>query len=198
MRSCTAPIPIDELTAYWLGELETAQAERLEEHVFACAHCAGRLEWLAALSDGVRSAVRAGRVGLFVSKQFVQALVQAGLRFREYHLELNGSVNCTIRADDDGVLSHIRAPLAGAKRVDVVRRVNVGGEQLEDRVPDVPFDPAAGEVLFIPAAAALKAMPSHVLEVTLLAVDEAGERPIGEYTFRHTAGDGPRESGAGA
>jgi hypothetical protein len=178
--------PFEELVLYWLDE--SGDTARIEEHYLGCAECAARLEWLAALSDGVRLAVRAGRVGLFVSKQFVEALVQAGLRFREYHLELNGSVNCTIRADDDGVLSHIRAPLAGAKRVDVVRRVRVGGEQLEDRVADVPFDPAAGEVLFIPAAAALKAMPSHVLEVTLLAVDEAGERPIGEYTFRHTVG----------
>ena len=178
--------PFEELVVYWLDE--SGDAARIEEHYLGCAECAARLEWLAALSDGVRAAVRAGRVGLFVSKQFVQALVQAGLRFREYHLELNGSVNCTIRADDDGVLSHIRAPLAGAKRVDVVRRVSVGGEQLEDRVADVPFDPAAGELLFIPAAAALKAMPSHVLEVTLLAVDEAGERALGEYTFRHSAG----------
>jgi len=182
-------IDFGQLAAYWLGDLPAAEGDKVEEHVFACEPCAARLEWLAALSEGVRATVRGGRVGLFVSKRFVEALVQAGLRLREYELDAGGSVNCTIRADEDAVLSHMRAPLASAKRVDVVRRVSgVGGEQLEDRVADVPFDPAAGEVLFIPEAAGLKAMPSHVLQVKLLAVDEAGERPLGEYTFLHTAG----------
>jgi hypothetical protein len=189
MTTCKAPVAFEDLTAYWLGEMETKEAERLEEHVFGCAHCAQRLEWLSALSDGVRAAVRAGRVGLFVSKRFVEALVQAGLHLREYHLDAGGSVDCTIRAGDDGVLSHIRAPLANAKRVDVLWRVSAGGQESEERVADVPFDPAAGEVLFLPAAAALKAMPSHTLRARLVAIEEAGERPLGEYTFRHTRSD---------
>jgi hypothetical protein len=50
----------------------------------------------------------------------------------------------------------------------------------------VPFDPAAGEVLFIPPAAALKAMPAHTVRMRLIAVGEAGEAPLGEYTFVHT------------
>ena len=178
----------EKLAAYWLGDLPAAEGEKVEEHFFACERCAAWLEWLAGLSDGVRATVRAGRVGLFVSKRFVEALVQAGLRLREYNLEPNTGVNCTIGADDDAVLSHMRAQLVGAKRVDVLRRVTVGGAaQAEERVADVPFDPAVGELLFIPAAAELKALPSHVLQVRLLAVDEAGERPLGEYTFRHSA-----------
>ena len=181
-------LDFENLVAWWLGDLPAAEGEKVEEHFFGCERCASRVEWLAALSDGVRAAVRAGRVGLFVSKQFVEALVQAGLRLREYGLEPGGSVNCTIRAEDDAVLSHMRAPLAGVKRVDVLRRVSVGGAQVaEERVADVPFDPAAGELLFIPAAAELKTMPSHMLQVTLVAVDEAGERPLGDYAFRHTA-----------
>ena len=181
-------IDFEKLVAWWLGELPAAEGEKVEEHFFACGPCAARLEWLAALSDGVRATVRAGRVGLFVSKRFVEALVRAGLRLREYNLEPGTAVNCTIRTEDDAVLSHMRAPLAGAKRVDVLRRVTVGGAgEAEERVEDVPFDPAAGELLFIPAAAELKALPSHVLQVRLVAVEEAGERPLGEYTFRHSA-----------
>lgn len=171
----------DTLAGYWLAEVPGD--EELEEHLFACEHCTQRLEWLAALSDGVRAAVRAGRVGLFVSKRFVEALVQAGLRLREYRLDAGGSVNCTIRKDDHAVVSHIRAPLAGAKRVDALWSVDAGREE---RVVDVPFDPAAGEVLFLPAAAALKAMPSHTMQMRLIAVDDVGERPLGDYTFRHT------------
>ena len=185
----THPVDFETFVAWWLGDLPAAEGEKVEEHFFACERCAARLEWLAGLSEGVRAAVRAGRVGLFVSKRFVEALVQAGLRLREYGLEPGTSVNCTIRADDDAVLSHMRAPLAGVKRVDVLRRVSIGGRQeREERVADVPFDPTAGEVLFIPTPAALKAMPSYVLQVRLVAVDEAGERALGDYTFRHSAG----------
>ena len=180
-------LDFETLVAYWLGDLPAGQSDNLEEHVFACAHCAQRLEWLAALQHGVRAAVRAGRVGLFVSKRFVETLAQAGLRLREYGLDPGDSVNCTIRAEDDAVLSHLRVPLGGATRVDVLRRVSVGGaQQPEKRVLDVPFDAAAGELLFIPTPVALKAMPSYVLQLRLVAVDEAGERPLGEYTFRHT------------
>ena len=177
----------DTLAAWWLAELPGDDA--LEEHLLACAHCTAHLEWLAALSDGVRASVRAGRVGLFVSRRFADELVQAGLRLREYNLDPGGSVNCTIRADDDAVLSHIRAPLAGVKRVDALRRITVGGvEQPEERISDVPFDLAAGELLFIPTPARLKKMPSYTTHLRLVAVDEAGERALGEYTFRHSAG----------
>ena len=176
---------LERLVAWWLGEAEDQQ---LEEHCFVCSRCAGRLEWLAALAGGVRAAVRAGRMGVFVSGRFVDALAQAGLRLREYGVEAGGSVRCTIAAADDLVVSRIRAPLAGVERLDVAWRVIAAGvEEAEQRLADVPFDPAAGEVVFVPAAAALRTMPSHTLRVRLVAVDEAGERALGDYTFLHAA-----------
>src|SRR5690349_6992169 len=96
-------IDFEKLVAWWLGDLPSAEGEKVEEHFFACASCAARVEWLAGLSGGVRATVRAGRVGLFVSKRFVEAMVQVGMRLREYGLEAGGSVNCTIRTEDDGV-----------------------------------------------------------------------------------------------
>ena len=182
-------IDLEKLVAYWLGDLPAAEGETVEEHFFACASCASRLEWLAALSDGVGATVRRGRAGLFVSGRFIEALTQAGLRLREYRLDAGGSVNCTIRTDDDAVVSRIRAPLANVKRLDALRRVSVDGvDEPEERLADVPFDAAAGEVLFIPTPSALKKMPSHTLRLRLVAVDEAGERALGDCTFRHTAG----------
>ena len=181
-------IDYETLVAYWLGEVPASEGEKLEEHFFACARCAGRLEWLAALSDGVRAAVRGGRVGLFVSRRFVEALVHAGLKLRQYGLDAGGSVNCTIRMDDDAVVSSLRAPLAGVKRLDALQRVSVGGvAQPDERVRDVPFDPAAGEVILVPNPSWLKNMPSLTMRVQLVAVDDAGERPVGAYTFLHTA-----------
>ena len=181
------PIDFERLAAYWLGELGAAEEEKLEEHLFGCAHCAARLEWLAALSAGVRAAVRAGALGLMVSAPFVEAMKQAGMRLREYRLGPGESVNCTIRADEDAVISRIRAPLTGVSRIDLLQRVEVGGaEQPELRLEDVPFDPRSGEVLFIPPPAALKKMPAHRIRMRLVSVGEAGETPLGEYTFAHS------------
>ena len=54
-------LDFEPLAAYWLGELSTAEAEKVEEHFIACDGCAARLEWLAELSDGVRAACAPAR-----------------------------------------------------------------------------------------------------------------------------------------
>ena len=178
--SCPA---FEQLVGYWLGE--PVDGDDLENHVFACAGCSPRLEWLAALGAGVRAVVRGGLVGMVASPGFVEALRKAGLRLREYTLNPGTTVNCTIAAEDDAVVSTIRAPLGAVKRLDALWRVEVEGEATELRLEDVPFDAARGEVRFMPAASVLKRMPAHRQEVRLVAVDEAGEREIGEYTFAH-------------
>ena len=96
-------------------------------------------------------------------------------------------VNCTIRAEDDAVVSRLQVPLAGVKRVDALQSLDLGeGRVQQRRLEDVPFDPVAGEVLSLPSAAELKKMPAHTFRVQLVAVDDGGERPLGEYTFAHT------------
>jgi len=42
-------------------------------------------------------------------------------------------------------------------------------------------------VHWLPSASRVRAMPSTTLTLRLLAVDEAGERPLGEYTLEHSA-----------
>jgi anti-sigma factor RsiW len=181
-------ISLETLIAYWLGELPAAAQEPLEEHLFACASCSARLEELAALASGIRAAVRDGRVAAVISVPFLEMLKRQGLRIREYRVPPGGRVDCTLRADDDAVVSRMQAPLAGVKRVDALRRMEVGGEVTETRLEDVPFDPAAGEVLHLPSAAWVRGLPANTLRVRLVAVDEAGERALGEYTFAHTPG----------
>jgi hypothetical protein len=181
---CENPIGFETLVAYWLGEVPEQHEAAIEEHLFGCAHCTKRLEGLAALASSVRAAVKDGTVSMAVSGPFVEAMKQAGLCLREYRVEPGGSVNCTIRADDDAVVSRLRAPLAGVKRLDVVRMR--GGGEPEERLADVPFDAETGEVLMIPSAAWLKTMPAFTMRMQLIAVGEAGEKQIGDYTFNHS------------
>lgn len=181
--TCSDPTDFDTLVAYWLREIPAEREAALEEHLFACAHCTRRLEELAALAAGVRAAVQDGRVSMVVREPFIEAMRQAGLRLREYRVAPGGSVNCTIRADDDAVISRLRAPLEGVQRLDFARKRD---DAAEVRIADVPFDAAAGEVLVIPSAAMLKTMPAFTMRMRLIAVSDGGEEQIGEYLFNHS------------
>jgi len=183
MKPCAKPVELETLIAYWLGELKDEAA--LEEHLMGCAHCAMRLEELAATAQGIRAAVRSGAVSLSPTQRFLDSLKGAGMRIREYPAVPGETIHCTITADDDAVMSRLKAPLAGVKRVDALRTLTVGGRVERQRAEDVPFDAAAGEVLFMPPATQLKKMPAHTWHVQLVAVDDAGERPLAEYTFDH-------------
>lgn len=182
---CEKPIEVEALIAWWLHELPAVEELPLEEHLFACAGCSARAEALAALAGGVRAAVREGKVSAAISGAFLEALRRQGLRIREYGVPAGGRVECTITAEDDLVVSRMQAPLAGSKRIDVLQQLEVDGRISEGRVEDVPFDPAAGEVFFVLSSTWLRAMPAHTARVRLVAVDEAGERALGEYTFAH-------------
>ena len=187
--TCARPIATERLVAYWLGELPAAADAPIEEHLFGCAHCTRRLDELAALASGLRAAVRRGAVQAVITEPFLEQMKRQGMRIREYRLAPGERVACTICADDDAVVGRMRASLAGVKRVDALQRLDLGdGRVQQRRVEDVPFDPDAGEVLHLPSAAELKKLPAHVFRVQLVAVDESGERSLGEYTFAHAPG----------
>jgi hypothetical protein len=179
--TCIAPISFVELVEYWFDELAQDQEERIEEHLLGCAPCTERLGELARLGAGIRAAFRSGEVWAVVSPAFLQRMKQEGLRLREYSVSPGGSVNCTISAADDAVVSRLQVSLKGVTRVDLVRL----SERGEGRLPDIPFEPDADEVLFCPPAASLKKAPAYIEKIRLVAVDETGERPIADYTFNH-------------
>lgn len=184
MKPCGKPIDYETLIAYWLGELQ--DEAKIEEHLMGCAHCSGRLEGLAACAQGIRAVVKSGALELALTPGFLEQLKKAGLRIREYPAQPGERINCTIRAEDDAVVSRLKAPLAGVTRLDALETVELGGNIERRRINDVPFDEEAGEVLFAPSTAALRKMPAHTWRLQLVAVDESGERNLGEYTFAHT------------
>jgi hypothetical protein len=112
---------------------------------------------------------------------------EQGMRIREYRLAPGGRVACTLGANDDAVVSRLQVTLAGVTRVDALQSLDLGDGHVQQwRLEDVPFDPKTDEMLSLPSATALRKLPAHTFRVRLVAVDEAGERPLGEYTFAHT------------
>ncbi len=174
------------LVEYWLDEVEPEWEQELEEHLLGCAQCSARLEELAALGAGIREAFRRGAVHAVLPRGLVEQMKREGLRLREYRVPAGGSVQCTLGAEDDFVLSRLEARLAGVERLDLVV-LGAGGEA-QATYEDIPFDPAAGEVLVCPSAAALRALPAHTARMRLVAVGAGGMKALGEYTFVHTPG----------
>lgn len=172
------------LMEYWFGELAPEDENRMEEHLLGCAHCSEQLGELAALGSGISSAFRSGALRTVISRAFLEKMKTAGLRLREYRVPAGGSVQCTISAADDTVVGRLEAALTGVARLDLAL-LNERGD-VRSRLLDIPFDPVAGEVLFCPSAAKLKKQPAHTDVVRLIAVEEAGERTLADYTFVHT------------
>ncbi|HEX6794090.1 MAG TPA: hypothetical protein VF304_09585 [Casimicrobiaceae bacterium] len=186
--ACAVPIEQNTLVEYWLGELDEPTETRIDEHVLGCAICSHGLSEIVALADGIRSSFRHGAMRVFVTDAFVRTAAARGMRVREYRVPRNGSVNCSISAEDEMLVSRLEAPLAGVHRVDAISYRDDGATEV---FHDVPFDAASGEVVVAPKLAAIRAMPSHRQRVRLVAVDEAGERVIGDYTFNHAGRETP-------
>jgi hypothetical protein len=182
--ACTAPLTLAELIEYWLDEAAPDRAEAIEAHLIGCGSCSDRLQDIVALADGMKRIVRTGGVGVFMTKAFVQRLKRAGLRVREYRLQPSDAVSCTIGPTDDWTVAHLSAPLRGVGRLDaVLQDPNAPGPI---RFENVPFDESAGEIVFAPDSAGLRSLGVVTQRMRLVAVDEAGERVLGDYTFNHS------------
>lgn len=173
------------LLEYWLDELNDSESSRLEEHLFECSHCTAELKTLVALGSAIREAHNGGHLAAVVPAAFVHKLKDAGMSVREYRLDPQASVYCTIAPQDDFVVGHLRAPLEGVTRLDaVLEELDSGSTQ---RLTDIPFNAAEGEVVMVPAASALRPVDKKTLRVHIVSIEPAGERTIGTYTFNHHA-----------
>ena len=182
--SCRVDFPTEALSAYWLGELDDSRESELEEHLFGCAECTERLRAIALLGNGIRQATRDGRIHTVLTAVSVKRLQELGLRVREYRVRPGGSVMCTVAPDDDLVVAHLHAPLHDVQRLDVL--LHDLPKDTRARIQDVAFDPNADEIVMLPSTAQLRQLSFATQHVRLLAVEHAGERVIGEYTFNHS------------
>ena len=183
--SCSNPIDAAVLADYWLAALAGPEEEAVELHLLDCDPCGARLGEVMALAEGVRRIARQGSLRMIVSDSFLKRVAEAGLRVREYAPPAGGGVQCSVTAEDDFLIARLAADLSGAKRVDLCLCDERGVEQ--GRMPDIPVQPAAGNVLYQESITWAKAMPSSTMLARLVAFDEAGgERLLGEYTFNHT------------
>jgi len=176
----------DEMVDYWLGDTDPAATDAIDEHLLHCDACGALFDEVVALSRGVREAFARGLVQTAVSPAFVDRLKAAGVRVREYRVPRNGSVECSVAPQDEVLVARVQAPLDGVARVDALLTMSLQPGKTQ-RLRDVPFDAAAGEVLLASRIAEVRHLPAHDYAVRLLAVGPGGERELGRYAFHHQA-----------
>ena len=180
---CPAPIGFGDVVDYWAGDLPEAEADRIEQHVFACAECARELAAAQALARDIASVAREGRLHSVVTDAILNRLAADGVRIRTYTLEGSGVVPCAVWADDDLVVSRIRADFEGADSVTIVTR-QASGEEVA-RVSDIVLRPGQHEILNAFSAAHLRKLPATRVHVTVTGQTGSEERTIAEYTLEH-------------
>jgi hypothetical protein len=180
---CPAPIGFTDVVDYWTGDLTKADEDRIEEHVFACDDCARDLATAEALARGIAAVVRAGRLHSVVTDGILNRLAADGVRIRTYTLDGPGIVPCAVWADDDLVVSRIRADFSDVNAVTIVTR-QASGEEI-GRLSDVAVRPGQREILNAFSAAHLRTLPATRVHVTVTAQAGSAERTLADYTLEH-------------
>jgi hypothetical protein len=183
-RICREPIPFADLVEYWLDDRPPGAAVSFEEHLFACAECSEDLESVASLGEAVRRLGREGRLHGGLGPSLLDRLERDGRVIRRYRAAAGGHIHCTAGAEDDLVVLELSADLADVARVDLVHLASDG--TLLGRTPDLPVIDGR-EVVWASPGDRIRALPTGVMVVRLIAVDPGGERQVGEYTLHHTA-----------
>jgi hypothetical protein len=180
---CPAPLAFADVVDYWAGDLIASEEERIEEHVFTCAACARELASAETLARGIAAMAREGRLHSVVTDAILNRLAADGVRIRTFTLEGTGIVPCAVWADDDLVVSRIRADFSDVESVTIVAR-QASGDEIS-RLSDVAVRPGQREILNAFSAERLRKLPRTRVQVTVTTEIGTGERTLAEYTLEH-------------
>lgn len=177
MKPCPSPLSQETLVAYWAGDLDPAESDTVEEHLFSCESCTNASARVAAVTETLRKLVPP-----IVSPGMVQTLQSRG--FAIDHNLVVPDVRSRVRfTGQDFIIHHLSGlSLDGAARVDVSVRVEQTGDVLVEQ-PAAPFDAEKGEVLIACQRHFASFPPDIVFEVT--ATDRAGTATTKRYVVSH-------------
>jgi hypothetical protein len=179
-----ACLTFGELADYWTSDLEAAEVERIEGHVFECADCAARLADSERLRQRLRDTIRAGAFHAFITDSVLNQLSRDGVRVRTYTVDPGSRVECAVWADDEVIVARLRGDFSGVTSVSSVMRLDTGEEV--DRVVDAPIGDGSRELLFALSADGLRRGPDKPMRLTVTAgPDPQGRDVLGEYVFDH-------------
>lgn len=184
-KECSAPLRDELLIDYWAGDLEPLEAERIEEHLFACDDCAARLENIASVCGGVATLARAGRVSGIISRSILNRLQRDGVHVRFYSLLPGETVACAAFPDDDLVVVALRADLENVAAVAL--SVTAGPDEAPlGEIQEAPVSRLDGEVMWATPGSVVRKIPSTRVRLKLASTG-ASPTVLGEYVLDHSA-----------
>jgi hypothetical protein len=181
--NCATPLDAAVLADYWLGLLSQSEQDAIEEHFFSCEECSARLAEITALAAELRALANEGSLRVIVSERFLERAAAEGMTIRQYAPPRGGRIDCTVTLKDDLLIGRLAADFSELQRIDLAICDGEGIERM--RMTDIPFRPSQGTLLLHESITRAKAAPSEVMIARIVAVDENGDRLIGEYTFDH-------------
>jgi hypothetical protein len=186
----SAEPPDQDLLLDYLGSHLSADVEqRVEEHLFACAHCTSRLQKLQRMRSGVMALMRGGRFSSSVSAALVATASASGLRVRRYHVAPGQTVPCTAGPEDDYVVIALDAELGDAQRVDlsVIRTDRRSGERLARVDEDLCFDREEQQIVLLYPGELIRRLPRTTWHMeAAITGPEGDKRRAGPYQLDHT------------
>jgi len=178
---CQSPIALETLVAYWAGDLETLESDRVEEHVMGCASCAAASARVAAITETLRA-----QIPPIVSPEAVAKLRARGVRIVDNPMHPCETKQAVFSSDIDELLHRLGGlDLSNATRVTVTVSVKETGDVLL-RNDDAPFDREAGEVL-IACQKHFSALPPNIV-IEVESHTDAGKQHPAVYTIPHVFG----------
>lgn len=176
--TCATPIGWEELVAYWAGDLEAAELDRLDEHLMSCGACTAASARVATVTEAMR-----GLIAPFIDRARVERLRARGLRIVDNLISPDERRPVVYEPATDILLHRLRAlDLSAAVRVSMkVSDEDTGNVLLEE--PSVPFDAGSGEVL-VACQRHFAAFPPNIV-VEVRTHTASGAERVARYPIPH-------------
>ncbi|MDB5215304.1 MAG: hypothetical protein JWO86_3231 [Myxococcaceae bacterium] len=175
--TCATPIAWDELVAYWAGELDGSDLDRLDEHLMGCPTCTAESARVSAVTEAVRALIPP-----VIDHARLESLRATGRPMRDNVVHPDDRRSVVFEAATDFLIHRLRFDLSRAERVEVRVSVESTGAVLLVE-PHAPFDRDSGEVL-IACQRHFAAMPPDIV-IEVRAHDAAGIESIARYPIPH-------------
>lgn len=178
MRTCAAPIPWDQLVAYWAGDLEPTELDRVDEHLMSCGVCTAESARVSSVTEAVRALIPP-----VVDHARLAALRARGLRIVDNPLLPDLRKEVHFGPETDILLHRLGGlDLLAAERVSIEFSVEATGDVLLSE-PSAPFDRASGEVL-IACQRHFAAFPPNIV-AHVRTHDASGTERVARYPIPH-------------
>jgi hypothetical protein len=174
--SCEAPLSLETLTSLWAGDLPTDEAERAEEHVFACDTCDALSMQIARVYAGLQKVVPP-----VISRAHKDRLLTDGLHIHVTEIAEGETAHVRFSSDRDLLVHALRGDLSQVERVDVL--IAVADGPVHVTMTGVPFDRERGEVLI--ACQRHYEARGDLIRFEVHVVEKGVPRPARQYRVHH-------------